>query len=130
MNAYIEILKFGCRFNAISFSALFEHLTDRNITLGSDEKLTESNYLLLNIFRTSFQDTDGKAPGNNVFQGVFFLKTEALAYLMSYESLELAKADTRAARAEALKASRQSTYAIIIAVISLIVSTFISVHYR
>lgn len=130
MNAYIEILKFGSRFNSISFSELFKYLTDQNITFGSGEKITERNNLLLNIFRTSFQDADGDAPTKDVYQGVFFLKAEALAFLMSYESLELAKADSNAARAEALKASKQSTYAIIIAIISLIVSTFISIHYR
>jgi hypothetical protein len=129
MNAYIEILKFGKSHYSVSFPDLFKHLTDQNIKFGNGEKITESNYLLLNTFRTSFQDADGNAPGRNVYQGSFFLKTEALAYLMTYESLKLAKADSYAARAEALKASRQSTYAIIIAVISLIVSTYISIHY-
>lgn len=130
MNAYIEILNFANKDGDTSFDELYRFITEKKITFGDGIKISERNSMLLNIYRRNFQNSDGDSPTDDVHKGRFFLKGEALAYLLSYYSLEQAKADSATARLEALKASKQSTWAIIISIASLIVSTLLSIYLR
>lgn len=126
MNAYVEILKFGSKGDAITFESLFQFITKSNLTFNQGHPVTEHNTILKNIFKNSFQDWEGNSPKDD-FRGTYFLKPEALAYLLNHEALELAKGDSAAARKEALESLRQATKATWIAIISLIITAGLAI---
>lgn len=103
---YLEILKYGFEHSeGVSYYALIKYLEERNLTFNNS-KITESHTIILNIFQSSFQnlhghrvDIEDAKRGNS-----YYLKPEAISYLMNYEMFQLAKKDS----AEALKNSEEA----------------------
>lgn len=127
MNAYIAILEFASRQDTLTFSSLYQYINENNITQDGNIKITESNTMLLKIFRTSFENLEGEKPGKNVYEGTYSLTLDARAYLLNYQSFELAWVNAEKASAYSLRAYKQSTWALIIAIITLLTSLLLPV---
>ncbi len=87
---YIRVLRFGKNNEEVKFNDLVNHLAK------SDKNITFHHTRLRHIFSSSFETYDRREVDKNSPE-ICFLKTEALAYLLSYDSFEQAKKDSRKA---------------------------------
>ncbi len=109
---YLEILEYGFKRldNGIKFIDLLSHLNNQNITFNKT-KFTENNMSLLNIFINNYQTIEGtKVLQSEINKGHYFLKPEAISYLISHK---------------ALKESTKANYIAFAALIVAIILTFI-----
>lgn len=125
MDAYIRILKFASGFDAITFQNLFDYIRKNDIRFHPEYKITESNTMLINIFRQDFARENGDKPVLN-FQGQYYLRPEALTYLLNYESLTAAREDAKSARSEALDANKLAKKAVNIAIASILITAVLT----
>lgn len=119
-NIYIEILKYGRDNDGLRMEHVVSHLNERGLEFSKGIKVSTNTTLLINIFRNSFQNLDGE-PGQNTTGEFFYLKPEALAYLLSYEANEQAKIYSE-------KAIRIAIWSLWLAIVSSVVSIIVSLY--
>lgn len=126
MESYITILRFAAQESFVTLESLHGFIYKNSLTFFPGEEVTIHNITLRTFFRTFFEDEEGNSPEGKNPGKLYYLKPEALGYLLSYESLEQARMDSNVARKEALEASRQSTKAIRIAIVSLVLASLLA----
>jgi hypothetical protein len=123
-NIYIEILKFGRATEELRLSDVAKYLNDNNLQFTPGLATNTNTTLLINIFRNSFQSLDGK-PGADSTGEFYYMKPEALAYLLSYEANE----EARLLSNKAIKLATQSLWiSAALAVMSIAVSIYFSLR--
>jgi len=133
INIYIEILKFGREKlnDGLQLNSLVEYLNNKDFLFHPPQEVTIHTAALINIFINSFQDREGKSISDieevKRRTDTYYLKTEALAYLLSYESLEQAKDDSAEARKEAKQAIYEAKRAYWLAFVTLLVSSVLAI---
>lgn len=121
-NIYIEALRFGRSDKGIRLNDLVEHLNKIGIQLTPGQSLSTKTTILINLFRHSFESLDGKS-GQESTGEFYYIKPQALAYLLSYESNEQARIDSK-------KAIRLATWSFWISAILALASILSSIYFR
>lgn len=119
-NIYIEILKFGRDKEGLRLNDVVDYLNNQGLQFTPGISVNTNTFLLLNIFKNSFQSLDGK-PGADGTGEFYFLKLEALSYLLSYEANEEAKLNST----NAIKLATWSLWiSVAVATISIVISIY------
>lgn len=126
VNPYIEVLKFGNNSQGVRYSEIVAYLQNENISFHS-QPVTFYDSALQRVFMSSFESLKGEPPFSIESSDFYFLKSDAVAYLLSYEALEQAKRDSAEAREEAKAAIKIATYSLWVTIGAAIISAILQV---
>jgi hypothetical protein len=120
--AYIELLRFGLQNQGITYQDALQHLNNNGVSFHSSE-LTYDDALLKRHFHLAFESFSGDPFSIKTHSERYYLKLEAMSFLVSYESIESAKDDAR-------RAEKLVRWAIGISVTATVVSILVQIVFR
>ncbi len=120
--AYIELLRYGLKNQGITYQEALEYLKSHKISF-TEHELTYFNTLLQRHFHLAFESFSGTPFSIDSHSERYYLKLEAMSFLVSYESIESAKEDAK-------RAERLAQWSIGLTILATIASIYISIKFR
>jgi ABC-type sugar transport system permease subunit len=135
-NPYIEMLKYGSKQETVNAQTLADYLNEIQVYFTDTNRTTINTTTFRNAFVNAYQTGNGSKPDFNSGE-LYYLKPDALSYLLSYEALE----ESRAANKQSLeiavhalklteKAVKIATWSFVFAIAAVIIQIVLSLILR